>query len=172
MSETVPMDQGRRAKESTGPLMDTDKGKSIGGDSFVGRTPNPEWLKTREEVYAKIKAARDQELATKTPVDITVTMPDGKVLSADKEGQNFQAWKTTPYDVAVTISQGLADASTVARVTYEKYVDDYDLAEDGMEGVDTMADAMKDLKNDDDEKTGEGNLKPILWDLMRQRWNC
>jgi threonyl-tRNA synthetase len=169
MSEAAaaPMDQGRRAKESTGPLMDTDKGKLIGGYSFVERTQNPEWLKKREEVYGRIKAAREEELATKTPVDITVTMPDGKVLSADKEGQNFQAWKTTPYDVAATISQGLADAATVARVTYEKYVDDYSPAEDGMEGEDTLADAMEDLRIDDDEKAGEGNLKPVLWDLMR-----
>jgi threonyl-tRNA synthetase len=166
-ADVVPVDQGRRANESTGPLMDTDKGKLIGGDSFVDRTQNPEWLKTREEVYAKIKAARDQELSNKVPVDITVTMPDGKVLSTDKEGKNFQAWKTTPYDVVVTISQGLADASMVARVTYEKFVDDYNPAEDGMEGEDTLADAMEELKVDDNDKGGEGNLKPILWDLMR-----
>jgi len=159
------MDQGRRAKESTGPLMDTDKGKLIGGDCFLERTKNPEWLKNREDVYAKIKAKREEELATKTPVDITVTMPDGKVLSANKEGQNYQAWKTTPYDVAVTISQGLADAATVARVTYEKYVDDYSPSEDGMEGEDTLAEAMEDLKIDDSEEAS--GMKPILWDMMR-----
>lgn len=167
MSEAAaaPMDQGRRAKDSTGPLMDTDGPKLIGGDSFVERTKNPEWLKVREEVYSKIKAARAEELAKKTPVDISITMPDGNVLSTDKEGQNYQAWKTTPYDVAATISQGLADAATVARVTYEKYVDDYSPAEDGMEGEDTLADAMEDLQIDDNEE-GKG-LKPILWDMMR-----
>ena len=154
-------DQGRRAKASTGPLMDTDK-RLIGGDSFVERTQNPEWLKKREEVYATIKARREEELSKKTPVDITVTMPDGKVLDKNKEGAAFQAWKTTPYDVAVTISQGLADSSTVARVTYEKYVDDYSPAEDGMEGEDTLMDAMADLSLEDDDKT-----KTLLWDMMR-----
>lgn len=169
MSESSPaahMDQGRRAKESSGPLIATHKGKLIGGDCFMQRTPNPDWLKAREEVFAKVKAAREAELASKTPVDITVTMPDGTILSSNKEGQSFQAWITTPYDVAATISQGLADASTVARITYEKYVDDYSPAEDGMEGADTLADAMEDLKIDE-EGAGEGSLKPLLWDLMR-----
>ncbi|KAL3934811.1 MAG: hypothetical protein SGARI_003229, partial [Bacillariaceae sp.] len=92
-------------------------------------------------------------------------MPDGNVLSASKDGQNYQAWKTTPYAVAATISQGLADAATVARVTYEKYVDDYSPAEDGMEGEDTLADAMEDLQIDDNE--GSKGLKPVLWDMMR-----
>jgi threonyl-tRNA synthetase len=155
------MDQGRRAKASTGPLMDTDK-KLIGGDCFVERTKNPEWLKARDEVYAKIKARRDEELSKKTPVDITVTMPDGSVLDKDKAGAPYQAWKTTPYDVAVTISQGLADASTVARVTYEKYADDYSPAEDGMEGEDTLMEAMADISLDDGKST-----KTLLWDMLR-----
>ena len=153
--------QGRRANASSGPLMDTDK-KSIGGDSFVERTKNPEWIKKREEIYATIKAKREEELSTKKPVDITVTMPDGNVLDKNKEGATFQAWRTTPYHVAATISQGLADASAVARVTYEKYVDDYSPAEDGMEGEDTLMDAMADLSLDDDK-----SAKSVLWDMMR-----
>ena len=157
----VGTDQGRRAKESTGPLMDTDK-KSLGGDSFVERTKNPEWIKGREEIYDKIKARREEELSKKVPVDITVTMPDGKVLDKTKDGAPFQAWKTTPYDVAVVISQGLADASTVARVTYEKYVEDYSPAEDGMEGEDTLMDAMAELAIDDEKAE-----KAVLWDMMR-----
>jgi threonyl-tRNA synthetase len=155
------MDQGRRAKASSGPLMDTDK-KLIGGDSFVERTKNPEWLKARDEVYAKIKARRDEELSKKIPVDITVTMPDGTVLDKDKAGTPYQSWTTTPYDVAVTISQGLADASTVARVTYEKYADDYSPAEDGMEGEDTLQEAMADLSMDDGKSS-----KTLLWDMLR-----
>jgi threonyl-tRNA synthetase len=153
--------QGRRAKESTGPLMDTDK-KRLGGDSFVQRTANPAWIKGREDIYATIKARRDEELASKKPVDITVTMPDGNVLSAKKDETPFQAWRTTPYDVAVVISQGLADSATVARVTYEKYADDYSPAEDGMEGEDTLMDAMADLSIDENKSE-----KAILWDMMR-----
>jgi threonyl-tRNA synthetase len=163
MSEeaAASVDQGRRAKESTGPLMDTDK-KLLGGDSFVERTKNPAWIKGREEIYATIKARRQEELATKKPVDIAVTMPDGNVLDKTKDGSPFQAWKTTPYDVAVVISQGLADSAAVARVTYEKYADDYSPAEDGMEGEDTLKDAMADLSIDDDKSE-----KAVLWDMMR-----
>ena len=218
------LDQGRRTIQSSGPLMEDGDGddgaggsKLIGGDSFVERTRNPPWLQERDRVYEIIKARRQQEKETKTLVPITVTMPDGTVLSHYKpkkaakpapapaptkdnakdneesaasapeaaaavvvqepvEPEPFQAWKTTPYEVAATISQGLADASTVARVTYARYVDDYSPAEDGMEAADTLADAMDDMDledtNDDaneDEKEGTTTttLKPLLWDLTR-----
>lgn len=155
--------QGRRAKESTGPRMDAEGGKRIGGDSFVKRTANPEWLKTRVSVYDQIKERRQKELYGKKPVDISVTMPDGKVLKENKDGTPFQAWKTTPYQVGVAISQGLADAVTVARVTYESFVEDYNPAEDGMEGEDTLMDAMADSGVEQDSSSE----KTLLWDLQR-----
>ena len=158
----VGLEQGRRANQSSGPRMDVSGQRHIGGDSFAQRQPNPEWIKKREEIYETIKAKREEERSKKVPVDITVTMPDGKVLSEDKQGVKFQSWKTSPYDVAVSISQGLADASAVARVTYVKFVDDYNPAEDGMEGEDLMEDAMSDLKLEDD-----GSGKTMLWDMTR-----
>ena len=164
------VDQGRRATASDGPLMETEVGegesKLIGGDSFVGRTPNPSWLADRGNVFEAIKARRATELEAKTPVEITVTMPDGTVLTHDKEEQPFMTYKTTPYHVAVKISQGLADSSTVARVTYAKYADDYDPVEDGMEGADTLADAMEDMDIDDADGE-ESGMKPQLWDMTR-----
>ena len=75
--------EGRRAKASDGPRMD-DTPKFIGGDSFTKRTSNPLWIKVRSNVYDAIKERRQQELETKVPADIEVTMPDGKILSADK----------------------------------------------------------------------------------------
>ena len=156
--------QGRRAKAGSGPKIEgTEGGKRIGGDSFVKRTANPAWLKTRTDVYDQIKARRQAELDTKKPVDITVTMPDGTVLKEDKQGVAFQAWKTTPYQVGVSISQGLADAVTVARVTYASFVDDYNPAEDGMEGEDTLMDAMADAGVEQDGSSE----KTLLWDLQR-----
>ena len=154
--------QGRRAKASTGPKID-ETGLRIGGDSFVKRTKDPEWLKQRVAVYEKIAARRAEELGKKKPVDITVTLPDGKVLTQTKAGENFQAWKTSPYDVACAVSQGLADASTVARVTYESFVEDYSPAEDGMEGEDTLMDAMA----DGGVEQGAADNKVMLWDMMR-----
>lgn len=153
--------QGRRANASSGPLMES---KRIGGDSFTARTKNPSWLQDRVSIYDQIKARRAEELASKQKVDITVTMPDGKVLDKDKAGNPFKAWQTTPYDVAVAISQGLADSSTVARVTYDSFVDDYSPGEDGMEGVDTMADALAEGGLEVADGT---ELKTILWDLTR-----
>jgi hypothetical protein len=42
MSESAaPMNQGRHAIDSTGPLVDSESPKLIGGDSFVKRTQNP-----------------------------------------------------------------------------------------------------------------------------------
>lgn len=152
--------QGRRAKASSGPKIE---GSKIGGDSFVERTKDPEWLKTRTSVYESVKERRAAEWAKKTPVPIKVTMPDGKVLEADKDGKPFQSYETTPYDVAATISQGLADSATVARVTYAKYADDYDPLEDGMEGEDTLADAMADGGVEQDSASG----LTYLWDMMR-----
>ena len=76
--------QGRRAKASTGPRMDDTSANLIGGDSFTKRSVNPGWIKVRADVYDAVKERRDKELAEKVPVDIEVTLPDGKVLSEDK----------------------------------------------------------------------------------------
>lgn len=81
----------------------------------------------------------------------------------------FQAWRTTPFDVAATISRGLADNTSVARVTYAAYVSDYDAAEDGMDAVDTLAESMADL-NVNDGGGGDDNDKSkmtVLWDMTR-----
>jgi len=177
MSEaTSAVDQGRRAIESDGPLMET--GNLIGGDSFPKRTPNPSWLADRNAFYETIKERRAEEAKAKyTPVEITVTMPDGTVFTKDREGKPFLTYQTTPFHVAATISQGLADSSTVARVTYEKYADDYDPAFDGMDAKDTLKEAMDDLDLEDnsaeekeensDDAAVSGGLKPQLWDLTR-----
>ena len=159
--------QGRRAKAGAGPRMEGAAGVSIGGDSFVNRTANPDFLKERTSVYDQIKARRAEELATKVPVDISVTMPDGTVLVKDKEGKPFQAWTTSPFQVAQVISQGLADSSTVARVTYESFVSDYSPAEDGMEGEDTLMDAMEDAMEDAGVEAAEKGAKTMLWDMTR-----
>jgi len=153
--------QGRRATAASGPRMDDATTTLIGGQCFEKRTANPGWLKVREESYAKISARREEELAKKIPVAIKVVMPDGNVLDQSKAGESFMAWKTSPYDVACVISQGLADSSVVARVTYGNYVSDYDLVEDGMDGEDLLAEAME---QDSDENAAG---KAVLWDMTR-----
>jgi threonyl-tRNA synthetase len=171
------LDQGRRTLVSDGPLMDAADGenKLIGGDSFQQRTANPSWLGDRCKFYDEIKARRAQEREALKPVEISVTLPDGSVLSQDKAGKAFMAYQTTPFHVAATISQGLADASTVARITYEKFADDYDPAFDGMGASATagLADAMEDLEledtkvAEDEDAAASDGMKPMLWDMSR-----
>ncbi|KAL7521023.1 hypothetical protein ACHAWX_005721 [Stephanocyclus meneghinianus] len=158
--------QGRRAKASTGPRMDDTAANLIGGASFEKRTKNPGWIKVRADVYDAVKERRQKELDGKIPVDIAVTLPDGKTLSEDKEGTKFQAWRTTPFDVAATVSRGLADNASVARVTYVAYVADYDPEEDGMGGVDTLADSMAELTVEDKPEEEKSGLT-LLWDMNR-----
>lgn len=160
--ETKSGQQGRRANESTGPKI--EEGLRLGGNSFVAREKDPAWLKQRVATFEKIQARRHEELASKTSVHISVTMPDGNTLKGNKSGEPFESWKTSPYDVAVSISQGLADSVSVARVTYESFCSDYSPAEDGMEGQDMLSDAMQDGGV---ENNSADNVKTLLWDMTR-----
>lgn len=89
------------------------KNKDGGGDG--GRAelnPWPEYINTRLDMYHKLKAEHDSILAEKAAKDskpIKVTLPDGKQVDAE-------SWKTTPYQIACGISQGLADNTVVAKV--------------------------------------------------------
>lgn len=138
------------------------------------RQANPVWLQARSDTYATIAKRRTEELSHKQPVPISVTLPDGKVLNQnDKTGDKFEAWKTTPFDVASSISSGLAEASAVARVTYQEFVKDYNPAEDGMEGEDTLMSLVDGGGVDDNDATVPGDAasttKPLvyLWDMTR-----
>uniref|UniRef100_A0A673YDT2 threonine--tRNA ligase n=1 Tax=Salmo trutta TaxID=8032 RepID=A0A673YDT2_SALTR len=66
----------------------------------------------RLSLYTKLKEEHDALMAERAEKDskpIKVTLPDGKVVEAE-------SWKTTPYQVAAGISQGLADATVIAKV--------------------------------------------------------
>lgn len=90
------------------------KAKNAAGDSG-GKTelsPAPQYIEERLTLYAKLKAEHDAlmtERASKDSRPIKVTLPDGKVVEAE-------SWKTTPYQVACGISQGLADNTVIAKV--------------------------------------------------------
>lgn len=60
-------------------------------------------------MYDKLKAQYLADLEAKTPVEITITLKDGKELKG-------QSWRSTPYEVAKTISAGLADNTVIAKV--------------------------------------------------------
>uniref|UniRef100_A0A3B4ULW9 threonine--tRNA ligase n=1 Tax=Seriola dumerili TaxID=41447 RepID=A0A3B4ULW9_SERDU len=90
------------------------KAKGAAGDSGARAelSPPPQYIDERLTLYAKLKAEHEAllaERAAKNSRAIKVTLPDGKVVEAE-------SWKTTPYQVACGISQGLADNTVIAKV--------------------------------------------------------
>ncbi|XP_055331409.1 threonine--tRNA ligase 1, cytoplasmic-like [Paramacrobiotus metropolitanus] len=80
--------------------------------SKVELDPWPTYINERIKLWDKLKADYDVELAKKVPQHIQITLPDGKVV----EGQS---WRTTPYEIAQGISQGLADNAVISKVDGE-----------------------------------------------------
>ncbi|XP_012166263.1 threonine--tRNA ligase 1, cytoplasmic isoform X1 [Bombus terrestris] len=74
--------------------------------------PWPSYIQDRIALWDKLKAEYETSLALKTVTDIKVTLPDGKDVIA-------QSWRTTPYEIAKNISQGLADSTVIAKVNNE-----------------------------------------------------
>lgn len=85
------------------------KEKNTGGSAPKETKPEPEYIKTRLALWDKLKKKYDEELELKPRVPINVTLPDGKVV----EGTS---WQSTPYDIAKSISAGLADSTVIAKV--------------------------------------------------------
>lgn len=87
--------------------------KNAGGDGAKKEAkPEPAYIASRIALWDKLKKKYDEEVALKARVPIQVTLPDGKIV----EGTS---WQSTPYDIAKTISQGLADATVIAKVNNE-----------------------------------------------------
>jgi len=71
--------------------------------------PPPEYLGFRVDLWQKLVEKQTEELGKKVPEPIEVTLPDGKVVAAE-------SWRSTPYEIARGISQGLADSVVTARL--------------------------------------------------------
>lgn len=85
-------------------------------------SPAPSFIDDRIRLWDKFKAEYDAEVAAKPRAPINVTLPDGKVVAGT-------SWETTPYAVAAGISQGLADATVIAKINGELW--DLDRALEG-----------------------------------------
>ncbi|KAL7836576.1 hypothetical protein AOLI_G00278600 [Acnodon oligacanthus] len=90
------------------------KSKGAGGDtgSRTELSPPPQYIEERLVLYNKLKAEHDALMAGRAEKDskpIKITLPDGKVVDGE-------SWKTTPYQIACGISQGLADNTVIAKV--------------------------------------------------------
>ncbi|KAG7301259.1 Threonine--tRNA ligase 1-cytoplasmic [Plutella xylostella] len=90
-------------------MKEKKKTENSGGGKVGELNPPPEYIQRRIELWDKYKAQYLEDLEKKPAVSIVVTLPDGKQVEAS-------AWRTTPYDVAKGISQGLADNSIISKV--------------------------------------------------------
>ncbi|XP_073399999.1 threonine--tRNA ligase 1, cytoplasmic [Dendrobates tinctorius] len=118
-----------KAHSEGGKQKEGGKKKSKDGCGDGGRaelSPWPEYINQRLDIYSKLKAEHDAllaEKAAKASKLIKVTLPDGKQVDAE-------SWKTTPYQVAAGISQGLADNTVIAKVNNVVWDLDRPLEED------------------------------------------
>ncbi|MEQ2300897.1 Threonine--tRNA ligase 1, cytoplasmic [Ameca splendens] len=127
MSE-LQVDGSKKGAKENGKDGGKKKTKNVAGDS-AGKTelsPPPQYIDERLTLYAKLKAEHDALIAERAAKDskpIKVTLPDGKVVEAE-------SWKTTPYQVACEISQGLADNTVIAKVNNDVWDLDRPLEDD------------------------------------------
>lgn len=113
MSE-LQVDEKKKGGTEGGKDGGKKKAKNAAGDSGgkAELLPPPQYIEDRLTLYTKLKAEHEAlmaERAAKNSRAIKVTLPDGKVVDAE-------SWKTTPYQVACGISQGLADNTVIAKV--------------------------------------------------------
>ncbi|KAL5004021.1 hypothetical protein ScPMuIL_017477 [Solemya velum] len=92
------------------------KGKKGSGDGqhtcHIPDFPPPEFIEHREKLWSKLKKEYEEFVASQTPQNIKITLPDGKQIDGE-------SWRTSPYDIARGISQGLADNCVIAKVNGE-----------------------------------------------------
>ncbi|OTA98588.1 hypothetical protein M426DRAFT_325857 [Hypoxylon sp. CI-4A] len=79
----------------------------------IEMNPPPDFLKTRLDLFDRLKKQYDADVAKKPREQITITMPDGSV----KIGTS---WETTPGEIAKGISNSLYKRSVVARLDGDK----------------------------------------------------
>ncbi|KAI1474003.1 threonyl-tRNA synthetase [Daldinia eschscholtzii] len=101
------------------PSKKDKKSKAAADDASSGpleMTPPPDFLKTRLELFDRLKKKYDEDIAKKPREQITITLPDGSI----KIGTS---WETTPGEIAKGVSNSLYKRSVVARIDGEKLWD-------------------------------------------------
>lgn len=117
------------------------KGNKDNSNASAELNPPPNYIESRQKLWDKLKKEYDEWLAAQTPAPISITLPDGKVVAGE-------SWRTTPYDIAKGISQGLADNTVISKVSDELWDIERPLEKDC---------TLKFIKFDDDEG------KTVFW---------
>ncbi|XP_026279601.1 threonine--tRNA ligase 1, cytoplasmic isoform X3 [Frankliniella occidentalis] len=105
MGDVVEGVKALNIKSEKAPKKKVEKEKSTVSEL----KPWPSYIQDRLTLWDKLKAEYDAKVASKTPENITVTLPDGKAIPAE-------SWRTTPYDIAMGISKGLAENAVISKV--------------------------------------------------------
>ncbi|KAF1956703.1 threonyl-tRNA synthetase [Byssothecium circinans] len=81
-----------------------------GGDARpLELEPKPAFFDHRIQIFEKLKAKYDEEIAQKPRENIEITLPDGKIV----EGKS---WETSPADVARGLAKSLFERTVIARL--------------------------------------------------------
>lgn len=90
-----------------------EKGKGGNGGADTGGPlelkPDPEFIAHRIQIFEKLKAKYDAEVAARSREPITITLKDGSI----KQGKS---WETTPAEIAKSISNSLLKRTVIARL--------------------------------------------------------
>lgn len=100
------MEAGKRALESSAGQVKSGK---IGGE--FTKTNKPEFHPHRNALFDELFTAQEAKYKQAEHPEITITLPDGKQIKG-------KAFETTPYEVALGISKGLAEAVVGAKIVY------------------------------------------------------
>jgi len=141
-----------RDRAKTGTKHTLKSGGRIGGAFKV--SSNPAFIKKRLAIYEQIKAKYDASVARKPHEPIKITLPDGSV-------RDGESWKTTPFDIAKSISNKLAKQVTVAEVIYTGKR----LATENI--VHAEEDMMNEANEDAVGASKASDEKIELWDISR-----
>uniref|UniRef100_A0A4X2LAB6 threonine--tRNA ligase n=1 Tax=Vombatus ursinus TaxID=29139 RepID=A0A4X2LAB6_VOMUR len=137
LRRSLKAELGRQPEQPQGALYSAQEALvtpfSLVGSVFMSLSCNdlqlcsgPDFIEDRLTLYETLKREHDTLLAHRAANEsklIKIMLIDGKIV----EGES---WKTTPYQVAAGISQGLADNTVIAKVNGELWDLDRPLEED------------------------------------------
>ena len=131
-------------------------GGLIGGSFELNKQAS--YQQERITVFDRLWAKNQQELSQRDDIAIAISLPDGNI----KQGVAF---KTSPYDIALSISKGLADSIVIAKIIYtSRYEHDLIIACD--EDEESSSAENKPIISGSDGSNND-EAKSELWDLHR-----